>query len=105
MAKAYLDKANRQVNQFKNNIPGEDWARSFLRRHSYELSRRHCQNIKSSRVEMKQEDFENYFKNLSQVITDVPPENILNYDETNLSDDPGQEKLIFKRGKKYPEQN
>ncbi|CAB4034515.1 jerky homolog-like [Paramuricea clavata] len=52
---------------------------------------------------MKKEDFENYFENLSQVITNVPPENILNYDETNLSDDPGQEKLIFKRGKKYPE--
>ncbi len=103
MVKAYLDKANRRVSQFKNNIPGEDWARSFLKRHSNELSHRHCQNIKRSRAEMKKEDFENYFENLSQVITNVPPENILNYDETNLSDDPGQEKLIFKRGKKYPE--
>ena len=34
---------------------------------------------------------------------DVSPTNILNYDETNLSDDPGNEKLIFKRGIKYPE--
>ena len=32
-----------------------------------------------------------------------PANNILNYDETNLSDDPGAEKLIFKCGKKYPE--
>ena len=103
MVKAYLDKANRRVKQFKNNIPGEDWARSFLKRHSKELSRRECQNIKSSRAELKQEDFEKYFDNLKHVVQDVPAENILNYDETNLSDDPGQEKLIFKRGKKYPE--
>ena len=27
----------------------------------------------------------------------------MNYDETSLSDDPGAEKLIFKRDKKYPE--
>lgn len=103
MVKAYLDKANRLVKQFKNNIPGEDWARSFLKRHSKKLTRRGCQNIKTSRAELKQEDFEQYFDNLSHVVQDVPAENILNYDETNLSDDPGQEKLIFKRGKKYPE--
>jgi hypothetical protein len=27
----------------------------------------------------------------------VPPENIWNYDETNLMDDPGAKKAIFKR--------
>ena len=36
-------------------------------------------------------------------IEEVPPSNILNYDETNFSDDPGRKKLIFKRGVKYPE--
>ncbi len=34
----------------------------------------------------------------------VPPENIWNYDETNLTDDPGAKKAIFKRGVKYAEQ-
>lgn len=29
--------------------------------------------------------------------------NTINYDETNLSDDPGKIKVITKRGKKYPE--
>lgn len=61
MVKAYLVKANRRVKQFKNNIPGENWARSFLKRHSKELSRRDCQNIKTSRAELKQKDFEKYF--------------------------------------------
>ena len=103
MVKAYLDQVNKKIKQFKDNIPGEDWARSFLKRHSRDLSRRHCQNIKTSRAEMKREDFEQYFKNLGKVLENVPHTNILNYDETNLSDDPGQEKLIFKRGKKYPE--
>ncbi len=33
----------------------------------------------------------------------VPNENIINYDETNLSDDPGRKKVFTKRGLKYPE--
>ena len=52
---------------------------------------------------MNCDSFTQYFANLKAVVKDVPPNNLLNYDETNLSDDPGSEKLIFKRGKKYPE--
>ncbi len=37
------------------------------------------------------------------MLNGVPPENILNYVEINISDDPGHENLIFKCGKKYPE--
>lgn len=33
----------------------------------------------------------------------VEPTNIFNYDETNLSDNPGTTKCLFKRGVKYPE--
>ncbi|KAJ8946592.1 hypothetical protein NQ314_008847 [Rhamnusium bicolor] len=32
-----------------------------------------------------------------------PPSNIINYDETNLNNDPGKRKIITKRGCKYPE--
>ena len=59
--------------------------------------------VKTSRAQMSREEFVKYFDTLKDVLDGVPPENILNYDETNLSDDPGQERLIFKRGKKYPE--
>ena len=45
---------------------------------------------------MNKEDFEKYFESLKEVLNGVSPENILNYDESNLSDDPGQKKLIFK---------
>ena len=33
----------------------------------------------------------------------VPPSNIWNYDETNLTDDPCNKKIIVKRGAKNPE--
>jgi hypothetical protein len=33
----------------------------------------------------------------------LPLENIWNYDETNLTDDPGNKKVLCKRGFKYPE--
>ena len=33
----------------------------------------------------------------------MPPENIYNYDETNLTDAPGSKRIIAKRGSKYPE--
>ena len=33
----------------------------------------------------------------------MPLSNIVNYDETNLSDDPGKRKVIIRRGTKYPE--
>ena len=51
---------------------------------------------------MWKEDLVKYFENLKDAIDDIPPENILNYNETNISDDPGTEKMIFERGTKYP---
>ena len=44
----------------------------------------------------------NYFQELDKSLAEVFPENI-NYDETNLSDDPERRRLIFKRGARYPE--
>jgi len=36
-------------------------------------------------------------------IWDQNPSNIWNYDETNLTDDPENKRIITKRGAKYPE--
>lgn len=49
-----------------------------------------------------------FFTNLKETLQDengipIPPERIFNYDETNLADDPGTKKCIFKRGVRYPE--
>ena len=45
----------------------------------------------------------NTFRTLKRNLRGFPPENVWNYDETNLKDDPGKEKYIMKRGTKYPE--
>ena len=73
-----------------------------MKRHE-NLTKRNCQNIKRARGELKPSDVKHYFENLEESLKDVLPENILNFDETNLSDDPGVEKCIFRRGVKYPE--
>ncbi len=51
-----------------------------------------CYNVTSS-----------LFRNYAEVAASIPLENIYNYDETNLRDDPGSKKCIFKRGTKYCE--
>ncbi|CAG4965545.1 unnamed protein product [Parnassius apollo] len=98
----YLKKNNRE-NLFHGKPPGKDWVTSFLNRHAGELSVRSTQNIKTARAQKSAKDFLEYFQNLEETVRDVPPSNILNLDETNLSDDPGSSKCIFRRGVKYPE--
>lgn len=103
LVKRYLERMGKTVQKFKNNLPGGDWVLNFLDRHKHRLSQRSCQNIKRVRAEKSEEEMNEYFQNLRQSIENVPPNNILNFDETNLSDDPGSTKCIFRRGMKYPE--
>lgn len=100
LVKNFLDRRGKIVDQFRNNFPGPDWASSFLKRHKDALSARLANNIKSTRANVGREKLEEYFTNLKESLAGVPPENILNYDETNLSDDPGRKKVIAKRGLK-----
>jgi len=44
-----------------------------------------------------------FFDNLSQSLENVSPCSIVNYDETNFTDDPKKQKIITKRGSKHPE--
>ncbi|KAL4719073.1 hypothetical protein ACJJTC_011537 [Scirpophaga incertulas] len=98
----YLKKNSRDQ-KFKNRIPGDAWVQGFLGRHADELSLRTTQNISKARAEKGPQEIAEYFENLSKTIKDIPAENIVNFDETNLSDDPGSSKCIFRRGVKYPE--
>lgn len=102
VVKQYLEKEGIRVRKFHNNTPGKDWCLKFLERHKDRLNQRHCQNIKRSRAEKTEEELERYFTNLEENLAGVPAENILNYDETNLTDNPGSKKYIFSRGSKYP---
>lgn len=103
IVKSYLDHSGRNESRFKDNMPGREWAYSYLKRHEAKISERMCQNIKRSRAKVSPQVIEQYFEHIAKELEGVPPTNIINYDETNLSDDPGKKKVIAKRGCKYPE--
>ncbi|KAJ4436215.1 hypothetical protein ANN_18845 [Periplaneta americana] len=92
--KAYLDQNGRREKRFQNNMPGDDWAKSFLERHCKHIKERLAANIKRSQAAVSRETIEDYLSRLSVKVDGVPPENIWNLDETNLSDDPGKKKVI-----------
>lgn len=98
----YLKK-NNKGDVFDDKLPGEWWVKNFIERHRDQLSMRAIQNIKRARAEKTVSEFEQYFSNLESVLENVPPTHVINYDETNFSDDPGSVKCICRRGMKYPE--
>jgi hypothetical protein len=102
VVKSYLSRIGRIIPHFKNNVPGRDWAISFIHRHK-KLSARFASNIKRSRAGINEEVLREYVKNLGDTCAGVPAENCWNFDETNLTDNPGQKKVLCKRGMKYPE--
>ena len=67
------------------------------------LTNRIATNIQRKRTQTSKEQLQEYFNNVEQGLKDVPASNILNYDETNLRDDPGTRKYVMKRGTKYLE--
>jgi len=103
MVKICLDRLGKTIPIFDKNMPGRDWYQSFLSRHSDTISSRICQNIKTSRAKVSPSDIDRYISNLKGVVEGVSASNIINYDETNLTDNPGRSKCVFKRGTKYPE--
>jgi len=104
LVKGYLDRRGKKVKRFgRSNMPGKEWAHSFLTRHSDVLAVRLCQNIKRCRAAVSRETINQYFDNLAISLEGIPLSHIINYDETNLTDDPGRRKIITKRGTRYPE--
>ena len=89
--------------RFKNNTPGQDFVYGFLKRHKSQLKFRPSTKIKRSRAAVSRTVVKQYFDHLEKELEGVPPSNIVNYDETNLTDDPGRKKVIVKRGCKYPD--
>lgn len=96
----YLTRRGRAVRQWKNNLPGTTWIKNFLSRNQV-LTVRLAQNIKRSRAEVNHTTISEYFSELKKSVEGVPAENIVNYDETNFSDDPGKPKVVCKRGSKH----
>ena len=59
--------------------------------------------MKRSRAAVNEESVNDYFDELTVTIKDVEPSMIINYDETNVTDDPGQKKVVVRRGTRHPE--
>ncbi|XP_055643403.1 uncharacterized protein LOC129779755 [Toxorhynchites rutilus septentrionalis] len=100
IVRIYLTKQEIKVPTFVNNKPSRDRVARFLRDHQ-QLSKRFAQNIKLKRAAITRETIAEYMANLKESLEGVPASNIFNYDETNLSDDPGKKHAICKRGLKY----
>jgi len=96
LGKLYLDQAGRKVKSFRDNISGKDWARGFILRNSAQLTCREGQKTKAARSKVDAVTINIYFDNLADSPNDVPASQILNYDETNLSDNPRASKYIFR---------
>jgi len=87
LVKAYLDTTGKS-SRFVDNLPGSDWMDGFLKRHKA-LALRRANLIKRSRGAVSREMVQDFFKRFTKVVEGVPPENIWNIDETNLSENPG----------------
>ena len=100
----YLTKQGRVELRFKNNMLGDDFIYFFVERNQLRL--RTAGNIKRSRAKVgssevqkfRSSEVQKFFSNMKDVIEDTLPENIFNYDETNVTDDPGAKKVLVQRG-------
>ena len=102
IVKAHLVRRGIQHKCSQNNMPGRDWVDSFLKRNKHLLARRMCQNINRSRNSaISPEVVNDFFDNLRITLKDVPPGNIMNYNETNLCNNP-RKKVISKTRLKTP---
>lgn len=86
-----------------DNLPGKDFMDGFIKRHS-ELSMRNTSCVKRARGAVSRDQVKDFFKRYTKEVEGVPPTHIWNYDETNLSQNPGSVKAIFQRGIKYAEE-
>jgi len=103
IVKNYLDTEGRKEQRFKDNLPGQDWLKLFLHRHNDVLTVKLCENIKRARVAVSCDTINLFFEELTKTIEGVDPELIINYDETNMTDDPGKKKVVVRRGTKHAE--
>ena len=98
----YGMRQGKNIKKFRDGRPGDSWYYGFIARHN-NLSIRLSENIKRSRAAVSVEMLNEYFDNLSTSLKDVPPQNILNYDESGFTDDPGRNKVVVRKKSKHAE--
>ncbi|KAJ8966993.1 hypothetical protein NQ314_003169 [Rhamnusium bicolor] len=89
-----------RIANFKDNLPGRDWLQSFLNRHKIQLVIRMPQSIKESTAIINHATINSYFDHLEKTLDNIHSESIVNYDETNFTDDPGRKMEIVRKNSK-----
>ena len=51
----------------------------------HNLTKRITDNVKAARADANTEVLNNYFDRLEETLNNIPPSNIFNYDETNVT--------------------
>lgn len=97
----FINREGRIVKQWKDNLPGYDYVNEFAARNN--LTQRLASNIKTSRASVSPNDIKQFFENLRPALEETRPALIYNYDETNITDDPGAVKVLVRRGHKRVE--
>lgn len=98
----YLNRKGVIIQKFTNNLPGINWFYGLLLKNNA-FTERLVQNMKRCRANITREIVTDCFDNLRKILEDVPPPHIVNYDETNLTDDLGRMKVLCRRGSKCVE--
>ena len=78
-------------------MPGVEWVCSFIKQNN--LMKRIADNVRVARAKVSEEIISAHFDNLEQSLNEIPVENIFNYDETNVTDDPGRKIVVVRHGR------
>jgi hypothetical protein len=97
--KSYLDKKGVKT-IFNDNLPTKRFVDCFLARHPQFLLRT-TNAIKRSRAALSRNEVNTFFDNFQKSAEGLRPENMWNFDEANLRDNPSSKKCLFKKGTKY----
>lgn len=70
--------------------------RGFIKRHN--LVTRFADNVTPAKFEVDEALLNTFFDRHGETLNGVPPDNIFNFDETNLTEDPSRKKCLVSRG-------
>ena len=102
--KDFLTRRDMKILQFKDGVePGDAWVKGFLERHHNEQSEKFVSDMRRAHAQVSGEILDSYFEKLEKSLDGLSPNAIFNYVESNLSDGPGKNEIVSKRGVKYPD--
>ena len=75
IVKSYIDKTGYTEPRFKQNMPGVEWTRSFLKRNN-NIALRFSSNLSKAKASISPETVNEFFNRISKGLDSIPPSNI-----------------------------